>query len=949
MVAIQLSSTFIGISYTEKSGNFFNSNNKFSFSWKPFFGIALKKQRFRNNIVIRSKRVVRSAIIEKKDFEFKPAFDEYLKVLESVKASRIVKESKENEEEHVKNESLALLDENNEGVKGKNGENGRTKRVIIDGKKVKNESLALLDENNEGVDGKSGKNGRHKRVILDGKTVVSKGFKVVNKEEVKIESLALLDENMEGVDGKSGKNGRPKRVIIDGKSMVSKGFKVVNKEEVKIESFPKNRTENREGMNGKSGKVDKPERVIFDGKSMVDNGVDVVNKAEIGYGGAKVMGNAKGNGKFDGGKREILGGEVRVNGRFNVVDEKKIGYGGAKVMGNAESAGKVEGAKREFLGGGGRVCERFNVVDERRIGYGGTKVKASTRKSKGGVYSEDVNDDDMDRAAFKSLNENEDAYDMPRVTRADMEERIQKLAKCLNGADIDMPEWMFCKMMRSAKIKFSDHTILRIIQILGNLGNWKRVLQVIDWIQSRERFKSHKIRYVYTAALDALKRARRPTEALNLFHAMQQQISSYPDRVAYHCIAVILGQAGYMKELFDVIDVMQSPPKKKFKLAIVGKWDPRLEPDDVVYNSVLNACVIRKNWEGAFWVMQQLKQQGLKPSSTTYGLVMEVMYTSGKYNLVHEFFKKVQKSCIPNALTYKVLVNTLSKEGNVEEAILAVEDMERRGIVGTASLYYDLARCLCSAGRCQEALKQIDKICRVASKPLVVTYTGLIQACVDSGDIKSASYIFSQMHNFCSPNLVTYNIMLKAYLDHGTFEEGKQLFMSLLQNVNAIKNRSDCRDKVIPDIYTFNTMLESCAEKQRWDDFEFIYFQMLRHGFHFNPKRHLSMVLAANNAGKREVLEATWKQIMHSDRARHHLLIRAMFWKKLEQGAYATAVSYITQYAYSESPVFSVKSWKNFFNERRHELQKGALEEALVHMQEKPLNFKLKFISFKSF
>jgi hypothetical protein len=65
----------------------------------------------------------------------------------------------------------------------------------------------------------------------------------------------------------------------------------------------------------------------------------------------------------------------------------------------------------------------------------------------------------------------------------------------LNGADIDMPEWMFAKTMRSARIRFSDHSILRVIQILGKLGNWRRVLQVIEWLQMRERFKSHKLRY----------------------------------------------------------------------------------------------------------------------------------------------------------------------------------------------------------------------------------------------------------------------------------------------------------------------------------------------------------------------------------------------------------------------------------------------------------------------
>lgn len=62
-------------------------------------------------------------------------------------------------------------------------------------------------------------------------------------------------------------------------------------------------------------------------------------------------------------------------------------------------------------------------------------------------------------------------------------------------------------------------------------------------------------------------------------------MSSYPDVVAYHSIAVTLGQAGHMKELFDIIDTMRSPPKKKFKNGL-EKWDPRLEPDIVVYNAV---------------------------------------------------------------------------------------------------------------------------------------------------------------------------------------------------------------------------------------------------------------------------------------------------------------------------------------------------------------------------
>ncbi|KAI3834791.1 hypothetical protein MKX03_037925 [Papaver bracteatum] len=548
-------------------------------------------------------------------------------------------------------------------------------------------------------------------------------------------------------------------------------------------------------------------------------------------------------------------------------------------------------------------------------------------------YEDDESDVEMERSAFKSFEEFTDVKGMPRVSRQEMEERIQNLAKWLNGADINLPEWMFSKMTRSAKIRFTDHSLLKVIQVLGRFGNWRRVLQVIEWFQSRERFKSHKPKYIYTAALDVLGKSKRPVEALNIFHEMRQQRSTYPDIAAYHCIAVTLGQAGQMKELLDVIDCMRSPPQKKCKLGEFDEWDPRLEPDLVVYDAVLNACVRNKQWEGAFWVLQQLKEQSLQPSSTTYGLVMEVMLACEKYNLVHEFFRKVDRTSMLKSSNYKILVNTLWKEGKTDEAVAAVKDMERRGIVGTASLYYDLARCLCSAGRCEEALMQIEKLCKVANKPLFVTYTGLIQACLDSGSVQNGSYIFDQMHKFCSPNVVTFNIMLKGYLDHGLFEKAKDLFQQILDDSKQIASISDYKSRVVPDNYTFNTMLDACVAEKKWDDFTFVYQQMLHHGCHFNAKRHIKMLLEACRAGKGELLETTWKHLIQANRAPPTPIIKERFCMKLEKNDISGAISCITSTSHQttdELYAFSEKVWLYLFQNNSSRFQKDTLPR-LIH------------------
>lgn len=57
-----------------------------------------------------------------------------------------------------------------------------------------------------------------------------------------------------------------------------------------------------------------------------------------------------------------------------------------------------------------------------------------------------------------------------------------------------------------------------------------------------------------------------------------------------------------------------------------------------------------------------------------------------------------------------VLVRTFWKEGKVDEAVHTVRDMEQRGIKGSASVYYELACCLCNKGRWQEAMMEVSAI-----------------------------------------------------------------------------------------------------------------------------------------------------------------------------------------------------------------------------------------------
>ena len=55
---------------------------------------------------------------------------------------------------------------------------------------------------------------------------------------------------------------------------------------------------------------------------------------------------------------------------------------------------------------------------------------------------------------------------------------------------------------------------------------------------------------------------------------------------AYHSIAVTLGQAGMVRELMNIIECMKEKSPKTIKNMHRRNWDPTLQPDIVVFNSV---------------------------------------------------------------------------------------------------------------------------------------------------------------------------------------------------------------------------------------------------------------------------------------------------------------------------------------------------------------------------
>ncbi|XP_030538973.1 pentatricopeptide repeat-containing protein At5g67570, chloroplastic [Rhodamnia argentea] len=590
--------------------------------------------------------------------------------------------------------------------------------------------------------------------------------------------------------------------------------------------------------------------------------------------------------------------------------------------------------------------ERIERVRLREIargseGSGGDKLKRESLTELGEMFEERrreelqwVLDDDIELEGIVLESEGSRWDPEKRRTRTE-DEAIGFLVKRLGAKEIEWKDWKFSRMMKLSGLQFTEKQLLNILRGLGNDGHWKQAMAVVEWVYHDKERRCWRSRFVYTKLLAVLGNARRPQEALHFFNLMREDFHLYPDMAAYHSIAVTLGQTGLVRELMNIVECMRQKPLKIIKNGRRKNWDPVLEPDLVVYNAVLNACVPSHQWKGVSWVFEQLRKSGLKPNGATYGLAMEVMLQCGKYDLVHDLFRKMKRSREAlRAISYKVLVRTFWEEGKIDEAVEAVREMECRGVVGKAGVYYELACCLCNSGRWQEAIMEVEKLRKLPdAKPMEIAFTGMIMSAMEGGHINDCLSIFNQMRGLCAPNIGTINIMLKVFGKNDMFSNAKELFEEVKGTRYISTKCQDGGNTLVPDEYTFGSMLEASASALQWEYFEYVYKEMSLSGYQLDQNKHTSLLVAASRAGKGHLLEHAFDAILESGEVPHPLFFVEMVFQAAIQHQYERAVTIVAAMTHVSFQL-SEKQWTDHFVENADRVENHCLQDLLSALEE---------------
>lgn len=139
------------------------------------------------------------------------------------------------------------------------------------------------------------------------------------------------------------------------------------------------------------------------------------------------------------------------------------------------------------------------------------------------------------------------------------------------------------------------------------------------------------------------------------------------------------------------------------------------------------------------------------------------------------------------------------------------------------------------------------------TKPLEVTFTGMIVSAMNGGHIEDCISIFKHMQAHCAPNIGTVNIILKVYGKNDMFHKARELFEEIKGgNSNNGSNTQLTRKDIIlqADAFTYVSMLEASAKAQQWEYFEHIYKEMTLSDYQLDQRKQASVLVEASKAGK---------------------------------------------------------------------------------------------------
>jgi len=200
------------------------------------------------------------------------------------------------------------------------------------------------------------------------------------------------------------------------------------------------------------------------------------------------------------------------------------------------------------------------------------------------------------------------------------------------------------------------------------------------------------------------------------------------------------------------------------------------EPNDVVFNSLINGYLKKNDMKKAFETYEKMKNSGMEMKDRTYNMLLTAYAKKGDSARVSLLMKEMkERGLTPDVFVYNTLLN------NVEARRVGVEEGggEGGGVEEVGE-----------GGRKDEARVILEMMEKQGVRPNVVTYNTVLSRYVKEGKFSQALKLFEEMKSksmgdeeeeggeqeSIKPNLLTYSTLIHGFGKKGEMDRALLLF-----------------------------------------------------------------------------------------------------------------------------------------------------------------------------
>jgi len=179
-------------------------------------------------------------------------------------------------------------------------------------------------------------------------------------------------------------------------------------------------------------------------------------------------------------------------------------------------------------------------------------------------------------------------------------------------------------------------------------------------------------------------------------------------------------------------------------------------------------------------IPDMMLEHKVTPNVFTYTSLMSIYARLGDVENVRKWFDKIAEVGLKrNVVAYGILLDTLNKAGNVDEAEKTFKEMQQEQIRVNEQILTIMMRSRSEAGD----IDGVKQLFRMLDSPGRFRYNVLIHALGMNGNISEASLVLRTMQREgVSPDVVTYNTMMKMRADTGDLEGVRRYFHEMEQS-----------------------------------------------------------------------------------------------------------------------------------------------------------------------